>query len=191
MSGPGSSPDSMSEMGLDSPGRPSGTPAGDPSCGDFGIRIGRDGTWFYHGSPIGRKPLVRLFASVLRRDEAGAYWLVTPAERGRIAVEDAPFTAVALRVEGEGRDRALIFRTNLDEEVTADAEHPIRVALDPDSGEPSPYILVRDRLEARLLRPVYYELVDLGEERRADGEVQYGVWSKGRFFPLGRLAPES
>ncbi|HLB79761.1 MAG TPA: DUF1285 domain-containing protein [Dongiaceae bacterium] len=157
------------------------------SCGDFDIRIGRDGTWFYHGSPIGRKPLVRLFASVLRREADGGYWLVTPVERGRIVVDDAPFTAVELTVEGAGRDRALSFRTNIDDVATADADHPIRVARDPDSGEPRPYIHVRDGLEARILRPLYYELVALGEERRVEGETLYGVWSKGTFFPLGRL----
>ncbi len=159
----------------------------DASCGDFEIRIGRDGTWFYHGSPIGRKPLVRLFASVLRREADGGYWLVTPVERGRIVVDDVPFTAVELTVEGDGRDRALSFRTNIDDVATADADHPIRVARDPDSGEPRPYIHVRDGLEARILRPLYYELVALGEEQRVEGETLYGVWSKGTFFPLGRL----
>ncbi len=160
-----------------------------PECGDFDIRIGRDGTWFYHGSSIGRKPLVRLFASVLRREHDGSYWLVTPAERGRIAVEDAPFTAVELRVEGRGRAQSLSFRTNVDEEVTADVAHPIRVVHDPQTREPRPYILVRDGLEARILRPVYYELVALGEPGSEHEEEQYGVWSRGRFFPLGRLEP--
>jgi len=160
-----------------------------PECGDFDIRIGRDGTWFYHGSPIGRKPLVRLFASVLRREDDGSYWLITPVERGRIVVDDAPFTAVELTVEGSGRGQRLRFRTNIDEEVVADAAHPIRVAHDPETREPRPYILVRDGLEARILRPVYYELVSLGEEGPARREGQYGVWSRGRFFPLGRLDP--
>ena len=163
----------------------------DPVCGDFDIRIGRDGTWYYHGSPIGRKPLVRLFASVLRREADGSFWLVTPVERGRIVVEDAPFTAVALEVAGSGRGQALTFRTNIDDEVTADAAHPLRVETNPGTAEPSPYILVRPGLEARLLRPVFYELVALGESRREGGEEAYGVWSKGQFFPLGRLEPGS
>lgn len=161
-----------------------------PFCGDFDMRIARDGTWYYRGSPIGRKPLVKLFSTVLRREDDGSYWLVTPYERGRILVDDAPFTAVELNVSGAGHRQVLTFRTNLDDEVTADAEHPIRVAHDAETGEPSPYIMVRNGLEARLARAVYYQLVELGEERRDDGVVTYGVWSNGRFFPLGSLESE-
>src|SRR5271170_7103856 len=153
-------------------------------CGDFDIRILRDGTWLYHGSPITRKPLVRLFASVLRR-ESDAFWLVTPVERGRIVVDDAPFTAVEMTVDGAGTTRRITFRTNLDEIVAADAAHPIRVALADGSGEPSPYVVVRDGLEALIARAVYYELVEHGETCRLDGEERYGVWSAGTFFPLG------
>lgn len=170
---------------------PSGPVPHEPFCGDFNIRIGRDGTWYYHGSPIGRKPLVRLFASVLRREPDGSFWLVTPAERGRIEVEDAPFVAVELDVSGSGPDQELTFRTNIDDVVTADAAHPLRVATNPDTGEPSPYILVRDGLEARLLRPVFYRLVALGQTRHEEGEDAYGVWSKGQFFPLGRIDPDA
>lgn len=163
-------------------------PSFDPGaaiCGDFSIAIGRDGTWYYHGSPIGRKPLVKLFASVLRRENDGEYWLVTPVERGRILVEDAPFTAVEVTAEGDGKERVLRFRTNLDDEIEAGPEHPIRVDHDLASGEPSPYVHVRGGLEARILRPVYYHLVELGDEEHIDGEATYGVWSKGQFFPLG------
>lgn len=156
-------------------------------CGVFDIRINRDGLWFYHGSPIGRKELVKLFASVLHRDSAGRYLLETPAERGVIEVEDAPFLAVELTVEGAGRTQSLIFRTNLDENVVADAAHPLRIASDPVSGEPNPYVSVRDGLEARLTRPVYYELVELGGEETINGETLFGVWSAGTFFPLGSL----
>jgi hypothetical protein len=166
---------------------PTGPAAGDPTCGDFDIRIGRDGTWYYHGSPIGRKPLVRLFASVLRREADGSFWLVTPVERGRIEVEDAPFVAVALEASGSGGNQELTFRTNIDDEVTADAAHPLRVETSPDTGEPSPYILVKPGLEARLLRPVFYQLVALGETQRIGGEDLFGVWSRGQFFFLGRL----
>ncbi len=155
-------------------------------CGDIDMRIGRDGTWFYHGSPIGRKPLVKLFASVLRREDGGDFWLVTPVERARIKVDDAPFTAVEVNAVGSGPAQTLIFRTNLDENVIADAAHPIRVADDPATGEPRPYILIRDRLEARILRPVFYELVAIGEPRTLAGEEVYGVWSREQFFPLGR-----
>jgi len=165
-----------------------GSSARQQFCGEIDIRIGRDGTWFYHGSPIGRKPLVKLFASVLRR-EGDDYWLVTPAERGRIKVDDVPFTAVEVNATGSGRSQSLIFRTNLDDDVTADAQHPIRVASVPDSGEPRPYILVRDHLEARILRPVFYELVELARMHRIGDEEVYGVWSREQFFPLGRCEP--
>ena len=155
------------------------------------MRIARDGTWFYHGSPIGRKPLVKLFASVLSRDEEGVYWLTTPVAKGRVEVDDAPFLAVELTVSGEGRDQALAFRTTLDDAVTADEDHPLRVVLDPATGEPSPYVLVRGRLEALISRSVFYELVALGVERVVDGETLFGVWSAGSFFPMGRLADEN
>jgi hypothetical protein len=156
-------------------------------CGHFDIRIARNGTWYYRGSPIARMPLVRLFSTVLRREPDGTYWLVTPAERGRITVEDAPFMALELTVEGEGQAQSLIFRTNVDDTVAADRAHPLRVATDPDTGEPHPYILVRDGLEARVSRSVFYELVALGTEERVGEEMLYGVWSRGAFFPLGNL----
>jgi len=158
-------------------------------CGDLEMRIVRDGTWFYRGSPIGRLPLVKLFASVLRREADGRYWLVTPAERGRIEVDDVPFLAVAVTVEGEGCDQQLIFRTNLDEFVTAGPDNPLRVET-AASGEPAPYILVRDGLEARLARPVFYELVELGTEEPIGETTQFGVWSRGVFFRLGEPAPD-
>ena len=156
-------------------------------CGHFNIRIARDGTWFYHGSPITRKPLVKLFARVLKRDEAGRYLLMTPVERGLIDVDDAPFTAVALTASGSGREQQLLFRTNLDEELVAGPDHPIRVAEDPATGEPSPYLHVRDRLEALILRPVFYQLVDLGVSEVLDGSEVFGVWSGHAFFRLGTL----
>ena len=134
-------------------------------------------------------PLVKLFASVLRREADGSYWLVTPAERGRITVEDAPFLAVALSVEGEGREQRLIFRTNLDEIVTAGPEHPLSVTT-AAGGEPAPYILVRDALAAKLTRAVFYELVALGVEHRSGEGVAFGVWSLGMFFRLGDPGPD-
>jgi hypothetical protein len=158
-------------------------------CGDLELRIARDGTWLYRGSPITRPPLVKLFASVLRREPDAGYWLVTPAERVRIEVEDAPFLAVALTVEGEGRGQQLIFRTNLDEFVTAGPDHPLRVATAAD-GQPAPYILIRDGLEARIARPVFYELVELGGEERIADSRQFGVWSAGMFFELGDPGPD-
>jgi uncharacterized protein len=155
--------------------------------GDLDMRIARDGTWYYRGTPINRQPLVKLFASVLHRDASdGSYWLVTPAERGRVVVEDAPFVAVAVDTEGAGRDQRLIFRTNLDEIVAAGPQHKLRVETAAD-GAPAPYIEVRPGLEARLLRPVFYELVEFGQEQEIAGETQFGVWSEGMFFRLGEL----
>lgn len=152
--------------------------------GDLDMRIARDGTWYYRGSPIARQRLVKLFASVLRREEDGNFWLVTPVERGRVAVEDAPFLAVELNSEGSGRDRRLSFRTNLDEIVAAGPGHPLRVET-AANGEPTPYLLVRPGLEARLNRPVFYELVDLADAERGDSGGPFGLWSDGVFFDLG------
>jgi hypothetical protein len=178
--------------GLDRPAASAVAPADDVrrqpiDCGDLGMNIARDGTWFYRGSPIARMPLVRLFSRVLRREADGTYWLVTPAERGRITVEDAPFVAIELTRHGDGRDQALIFRTNVDDTVAADAAHPLRVASDAATREPRPYILVRNGLEARLSRSVFYELVELGREERVGDATLFGVWSSGKFFPLGSL----
>ena len=159
-------------------------------CGDLPFLIKRDGTWLYRGSPIGRKELVCLFSSVLRRDAAGAYWLETPAERGRIEVEDTPWTAVELDWSGNGRDQVLSFRTNVDQVVTAGRDHPIRVQHDCLTCEPTPYLLVRtdgQPLEARIGRAVYYELVALAVPGMVAGREVLGVWSQGRFFSLGDL----
>jgi len=153
------------------------------------MRIARDGTWYYRGSPIGRFPLVKLFASVLCREADGGYWLVTPAERGRIEVEDVPFLAVEVTFNGEGRDQELMFRTNLDEFVTMGPDNPLRIET-AANGEPRPYILVRDGLEARLVRPVFYELVDRGTEEQVGNAIEFGVWSKGTFFRLGEPGPD-
>jgi hypothetical protein len=167
------------------------------TVGDFNIRIGRDGTWFYRGSPINRRPLVKLFASVLRRGDDGTYLLVTPVERGTILVEDAPFVAVDMDAgtekvsDGETRT-VLTFRTNLDEMMVAGPDHPIRVEIDPHNGEPCPYIRVRDGLDALIARSVFYRMVEMAEERvTADGtEVELGVTSQGMFFSLGRIGSE-
>jgi len=169
-----------------------------PECGDLSMRIARDGTWFYRGSPIGRKELVCLFASVLKREVDGTYILETPVERGRIEVEDAPFVAVELFwrecadpfVPNPVPRQCLTFRTNLDEMVTVDAEHPIRVTVDPKSREPRPYVTVRPGIEARINRAVFYEMVALAQPESVDGRQVLGVWSEGVFFPIDE-APES
>jgi hypothetical protein len=173
------------EAAAAAPRSPSGENRAEPrDCGHFDIHIDRDGSWFYRGTPINRASLVRLFSTVLDRDAEGVYWLITPVERGRITVDDAPFLAVELERSGEGPAQALNFRTNLGDFVTADAVHPLRIATDPATATPRPYILVRNRLEARLTRPVFYSLVDCGVEERVGGAARFGVWSKETFFPL-------
>ncbi len=180
-------------MGVDNPSDqvPDAFRAGlcSPDAGerDFGLRIAGDGTWYHQGAPIRRPALVRLFASVLRREPDGSYWLVTPVERGRIEVEDVPFVAVELERKGTGRGQELRIRTNLDEWVTIGPAHPIRLRHPTGQaagGGRAPYVEVRPGLEARLARPVYYELVELGCEEQIDGRRRFGVWSEGRFFPL-------
>ena len=162
-------------------------PRGRVHHGDLAMRIDGEGTWHYRGTPIVRPALVRLFASALTRDAAGAYWLVTPAEMGRIQVDDAPFIAVTMTRQGFRQRQSLRFRTNMDDEVVAGPDNPIRVDTNPRTGEPSPYVTVRSRMEARIARPVYYDLVSLGTEERVDDEPVFGVWSGGAFFVLGRL----
>jgi hypothetical protein len=164
-------------------------------CGDMPFLVKRDGTWMYRGSPIGRKELVCLFSSVLTRDAAGEYYLETPVERGRIQVEDTPWIAVEMEWKrcGSGRDQCLSFRTNVDQVVTAGPEHPLRVAHNALTCEPIPYIHIRDggagpALEARISRPVYYELVAVAVPGCVNGAQKLGVWSCGVFFPLGDLA---
>ncbi|MDF0603396.1 DUF1285 domain-containing protein [Psychromarinibacter sp. C21-152] len=152
-------------------------------CGDLDMRIARDGTWFYLGTPIGRKGLVKLFSSILRKD-GDDYFLVTPVEKVGIQVEDAPFVAVDFEAEGEGRDQRLTFLTHVDDVATAGPDHPIRVVRDPETGEPSPYILIRDRLEALIDRKSFYRLVDLGATEEVDGTDWFGLWSCGEFFPM-------
>ncbi|MCP5432763.1 MAG: DUF1285 domain-containing protein [Alphaproteobacteria bacterium] len=156
-----------------------------PHCGAIDMTIRADGSWHYMGTPIGRASLVRLFSTILRREPDGSYALVTPVEKVEIAVEDAPFLAVLLDSEGEGAERRLLFTTNVGDEVEAGEEHPLRATSDPRTGEPAIYVHVRGGLEARLNRPVYYQLVALGEERRTSKGREFGVVSGGRFFALG------
>ncbi len=156
-----------------------------PFCGDLDMRIGRDGTWYYMGTPIGRKPLVRLFASILRKD-GDRYFLVTPVEKVGITVDDAPFVAVDFTVAGQGQDQEISFVTNVDDMVTAGRDHPIRLAHDPETGAPAPYVLVRTNLEALIDRKSFYRLVDIAEHHRIDGTSWFGVWSCGTFFRFMR-----
>ncbi len=157
-----------------------------PYCGDIGLRIRADGVWLYRGSPIARPALVKLFAGVLRKDADGRHYLVTPAERIDVAVDDAPFLAVEMEVRGSGPDRSLIFRTKVDDIVEAGREHPLRFETEPGSGGLKPYLHVRGRLEALVTRALTYDLVQLAVTERGRG---LGVWSGGAFFPIEEGTP--
>ena len=160
-----------------------------PLCGDYDIRIAADGSWFYQGGKINRPALPKLFATVLSRDEVGDFWLITPYERGRVKVDDAPFTVVEMtQIEQDGAP-AIRLRTNLDDEIVIGSENPLRVEIDLESGEPRPYVLVRGRLEALVLRSVFYHLVEIAEEETIDGNSHLGLWSLGQFFPLDQHCP--
>lgn len=150
-----------------------------PFCGDLDIRIARDGSWHYLGTPFNRFELVKLFASILKLED-GKYFLVTPVEKVGITVEDAPFVAVDFDVAGQGRDQQITFTTNIGDTAAAGPDHPVRVERDSASGEPAPYVMIRAGLEALIDRKSFYRLVELGEHH--DG--WFGVWSGGAFFPL-------
>jgi hypothetical protein len=151
-----------------------------PFCGDIDIRIARDGTWFHQGTPFARRELVRLFSTILRKDPDG-YHLVTPGEKMRIQVDDAPFLAVLVEADGEGERQILRFTTNVGDVTEAGPGHPIRVAFDPESGAPAPYVHVRHGLEARIARAAFYDMAD----RAVPGPSgAMGVWSGGTFFAL-------
>lgn len=158
-----------------------------PYCGDLDMRIASDGTWFYLGTPIGRPALVRLFASVLKR-EGDQYYLVTPVEKVGITVDDAPFMAVELEVERRGPEQSLTFRTNVDDVVRCDVDHPLRFEPEDHTGGIKPYLYVRRELWAKVTRALFFDLVELGEVREQDGVRLFGVRSSGVFFPI---APET
>lgn len=154
-----------------------------PFCGDLDIRIARDGLWYYLGTPIGRAPLVKLFANILKR-EGDRYFLVTPVEKVGIRVDDAPLFAVDFEAEGTGPDQVLRLFTKTEDEVTVDADHALRIVRDPATGEPSPYVHIRAGLEARIDRKTFYRLIDLGAHEMRDGVRWFGLWSSGVFFPI-------
>lgn len=155
-----------------------------PYCGDIGMAIRGDGVWLYQGSPIGRLALVKLFARVLRRDEDGRHYLVTPVEKVDVAVADAPFMAVEMQVEGSGSEQTLIFRTNVDDIVRCDGAHPLRFVEEQGSGGLKPYLLVRGRLEALVTRALYYDLVELAVADPRAGRDSLGIWSGGAWHRL-------
>lgn len=151
--------------------------------GDIDIRIARDGTWYHEGAAIVRKPLVKLFASILRREDDD-YYLVTPQEKWRLVVDDAPLHVIAVERQQRDQQQALVFTTLTDDTVLAGAEHPIHVDVDASSGEPSPYVMVRSQLNGLISRAVYYELVEMAEQKQVDHATVFGVTSMGVFFPL-------
>ncbi len=153
-------------------------------CGDLDIVIKRDGTWFYMGTPIGRAPLVRLFSTVLRKDDDGKTYLVTPVEKIGITVEDAPFVAVEMNASQQADEQVLTFRTNVGDLVECGADNPLRFDIVGETDQLKPYVLVRGRLEALLARPVMYELISYGEEIEVDGQVMFVLRSKGEVFPI-------
>jgi uncharacterized protein len=173
--------------------RPKGPPPVErwnpPFCGDIDMRIAADGTWFYNGTPIGRLALVKLFASILRKDPE-RFVLVTPVERVGIAVEDAPFLAVEMAVEGEGAGRRIAFRTNVDDLVRVDAAHPLRFEKD-DAGGVKPYVLVRGDLWALVTRALTYDLVELAEDREVGGVMTFGVSIGDGFYPIAPTSEKS
>ncbi len=155
-----------------------------PDCGAIDMVIRADGTWFYLGTPIGRAPLVRLFSTVLRKDDDGKTYLVTPVEKIEITVEDAPFVAVEMHVDNRGPDQVLTFRTNVGDVVEAGPEHPLRFELEEDSDGLKPYLHVRGRLEALVSRAVMYDLAELGETVEADGQEVFAIRSGGAVFAV-------
>jgi hypothetical protein len=180
--------------GLASAAQKAGSPKGlppvhlwnPPDCGDIDMRIAADGLWYYNGTPIGRPAMVRLFSTILRRD-GDRFVLVTPVEKVGITVDDAPFLAIAMTAEGEGRDQLLSFTTNVGDVTEAGSEHPLRVETDPGSAEPRPYVHVRGGLEALIGRAVFYDLVDRAVPGEGAAAGLLGVWSGGIYFPLGPL----
>ena len=160
-----------------------------PYCGDIGLKIARDGTWSYRDSPIGRIAMVKLFASVLRRDVDGRHYVVTPVEKIDVAVEDAPFVAIEMEVQGVGREQSLLFRTNVDDVVTAGPGHPLRFEAEPAGGGLKPYVRVRGGLDALVSRAVYYDLMELVVTSGDQPGTALGLWSGGAFFKLEPLSP--
>jgi hypothetical protein len=154
-----------------------------PFCGDLDMRIATDGTWFYLKTPIGRPALVKLFASVLKR-EGDSYFLVTPVEKCGITVDDAPFLAVELRIEDSGGGRVLHFRTNVDDWVACGPQHALRFEPETGTGGLKPYLHIRRDLWAKVTRALFFDLVEIGEERDVDGKAMFGVSSMGTFFPM-------
>ena len=159
--------------------------AGQIVCGDIDMSIDCHGFWHYMGSPINRLELVKLFSTIMHRDNIGDHWLITPSEMCRIQVDDAAFIAVELNQEGSGKDQILTLTTNIDKTYVLSASYPLRLEINPNTGEPAPYIGLDHGLEAKLSRAVFYQLVDLSILTTVQKMNKYGVWSAGHFFSIG------
>ncbi|MDC0074198.1 DUF1285 domain-containing protein, partial [Alphaproteobacteria bacterium] len=155
-------------------------------CGHLNIRISRNGTWYYQNSPINRLSIIKLFSKVIRLDADGKYYLITPVEKGLIDVEDVPFVINSMKIEESENIQKIKLVTNVDDKVVVSKDNPIRVLIDKDTGEPSPYVLIRDNLEALISRSIYYDLVDISVESKIEKNL-WGVWSQKTFFPLGKV----
>ncbi len=152
-------------------------------CGDLDIRILRNGTWYYNGSPINRKRMVKLFSNIIKR-EGSKYFLVSPVEKIGIVVEDVPFVTDSLDIKGHGNKQVLTFTTQVGDKVILSKENPIRFVFDKRTNEPSPYILVRNNLEALIDRKSYYRMIELGKVKRLKNKAWFGIWSSANFFPI-------
>lgn len=159
-----------------------------PHCGDIGLKIDEAGTWWYQGSSIKRHNMVKLFSTILRKEEDGSHVLVTPVEKIIIEVEDVPFIAVELQIEGSGPEQKIFIRTNVDEVITIDENHPVTFRIDPENKGLKPYIEIRNGLLARLTRTMTYDLLEKLEEQQVNGQDCVGIWSSGHFFPVMEAA---
>jgi len=156
-------------------------------CGDLNIRIKSDGTWLYNDSPIERPEMVQFFAAMLKLDEDGRHWLISPTEVGRIEVDDAPFVITDVHVSGEDEKQILCLSTNVGDVVCVDKDTPITLTESPETGQLTPYVTIGDGLQAKINRAVYYELVEQGTTFEVENEPMFGLWSSGTFFPLSSI----
>ncbi|NNE22030.1 MAG: DUF1285 domain-containing protein [Rhizobiales bacterium] len=179
----------LDELGPENPGKLPPVHLWHPdNCRDIDMHIDREGRWFYMGSPIGRERMVRLFSSILRHDDDDRYYLVTPVEKCGIKVEDVPFVATGLKVSGGKQSQVVQFTTNVDDTVTVGQSTPLRFARSNEAGGYIPYVTVRDRLEARINRAVFYDLVDLGRVQSVDDTDWFGIWAGGQFWQVAPAA---
>jgi len=158
-----------------------------PLCQNVDMKISRDGKWYFMNSPIGRERMVRLFSKVLRYDDDGNYYLVTPVEKIKLEVEDKPFLVIDFRIDNIGKDQIIYFETNTNDIFQLNTDHPLRVTVNKTSNEPSPYVLVRSNLEGLISRNIFYKLVDISVNETINGITRQGIWSNNSFFSLQEI----